>query len=147
MTKLKSTALVYTDEDAMEYMKQWINQETWDDFAIMYNSGDVELFAEALVRAGAINSEECYEECQEIEAYIEQLANNFKKLPQEEQRKRYEELLKEVITVDCKDCNHVSFVANSYEVIYPELLVKCWDCDSQKIDITFPIGYNIPDWI
>lgn len=143
MNKLK---VKYTDEDALEYMRQWINEETWDDIAIMYNSGDVELMAHALVEAGAINSNQCYEHVKGIERYIERLAKAFRSLSDKDQHKRYEELLeellKDVITINCKDCNHVSFVADHNETIYPELLESCWECESDNIEIKYPKGYK-----
>lgn len=122
------------NEEAMEYMKQWINEEAWDDFKIMYDSGDHELFADALVNAGAIDSDYCYSQYTEIERYIEQLAERFRKLSLRTRNKRYDEAFEGTFVASCKDCNAVSFVHSGNEQLYPELKTECWECGSKNIE-------------
>ena len=126
----------HDDKSILKYMNQWINQETWDDFAVMSKSGDIELYADALCRSGAINSENCYDWAKSLEQDIESLAKNWRKLSRKTQLKRIDKCFSDSINIECDECNHVSFVHSGNEQLYPEVLTKCWECGSTKINIT-----------
>ncbi len=60
-------------EAAMNYMELWYNDESPDEFKAMHDDGDYESCAEFLCDSGAIDSSSCYENCKNIEIFIESL--------------------------------------------------------------------------
>jgi len=123
----------FTEQDALDYMEKWIDSDQWQDITIMYDYSETEMLAEYLVSAGAINSKLCYEHDKEIEQYIEKMAKKFKKLSNKKQQKYYNTLFKDTLIIDCQDCNHVSFINNGNEELYPEVKEHCWSCKSKNI--------------
>lgn len=124
------------DDFAYKYMKLWVESEGFTDFQIMYDSGDVELYADALVSAGAIDSKRCFKTCAAIERRIEKWAKTFRSLPQDTQDKRLEDAFKGTIVVSCESCNHVQFpLSCDYQMYEDELKKSCWDCNSNNIKI------------
>lgn len=128
-------------EAAHEYMQQWVQEENWDDLAVMLMEGDTEMAAHHMCGTGAINSKnikkygaESYPEiAYECERTIETLSKRFRKLSRKAQSKRYDEVFKDCLIASCRDCNHVSFVHSGNEKLYPEVKEACWECDSVNI--------------
>lgn len=120
--------------EAHNYMEQWVDSDQWSDLAVILNEGDTELAADHLVSAGAIDSKLCYEWAQKIEKVIERLAKDFRKLSYKKQQERYDSVFKNTFVASCHDCNHVSFVNDGNETIYPEVKEKCWECSSKNIE-------------
>ena len=121
-------------QEALEYMRQWIQDDKWDDLSVMYNAGEDEIMADHLVSAGAINSRMCYEEAKYTEKIIEELAKRFRKFSYKKQNKIRDLIFKNVFINSCNDCNNVSFVEDKNEKIYPELQTQCWECKSKNIE-------------
>ena len=117
----------------MDYMERWVNHDDFDDFAIMFNGGDVELFASALVSAGAICSSNCCPEAKQIEKRIEVLSKRFRRLSQKEIKKRYDAVFNGVFISHCQKCDHVYFLNDGNEEIYPELKTRCWECKGSNM--------------
>lgn len=122
--------------EAHEYLKQWVREEGFDDFGVMYQSGDTELLANAIVEAGVIDSAECYPQFKAVERVVEYLAEEFRKLSEAERRQRLDEAFKDVLIVECKDCNHVQFPDQlNFKLYEKELKTSCWECNSKNIEI------------
>jgi ribosomal protein L32 len=133
---LKGLSKEDKEQFAFEYMQMWVNTEGFDDFNIMFDSGDAELMADALVGAGAINSKLCFESCREIESIIESWAKAFRKLSDKQRQKRYDKAFKECMIVKCNECNHVQFPERcNFELYKSELTKACWECSSTNIEI------------
>lgn len=124
-------------EKAHEYMEQWIDEEQWQELAVFLDEGDTELAADYLVSAGAIDSDNCYEHAKPIEQVIERLAKDFRKLSAKKQQKRIDAALQNTFVSSCNDCNHVSFVPDGNEELYPELKTQCWECGSKDVETYF----------
>lgn len=125
-------------ENAVEYMKNWIDSENWSDLNVCLNhQGDDLYAAELLVSSGAIDSktQKQYGELgnYENELVIETLAKQFRKMSRKKQSKHIENTFKTCFIASCEDCNHVSFVDDGNEDLYPELKTECWECKSKNI--------------
>lgn len=129
-------------EMAHEYMLQWVDNENWTDLNVCLNhTGDTIYAAYLLVNSGAINSsairefgaENYKETALESEIIIEELAKRFNRGSKKVQLKHINTNFKNCYIFTCKDCNHVSFVADGNETLYPELKTECWSCHSKNI--------------
>lgn len=128
-------------ENAHEYMKQWIDSESWSDLSVaLEHEGDTLYAADLLVNAGAIGSENLKRsesmcaDAYECERTIEELARRFRKGTQRQQLNHVKRTFKDCFISECHDCNHVSFVADQNEDLYPELKTECWECGSTNIE-------------
>lgn len=121
---------------AFEYMEMWVREEGFDDYAIMFQAGDADLLAHALVSSGAIDSENCYPSCKYIEQRIEKWAKEFKKLSHKAQRERYDVAFKGCVIVSCQGCGHTQFPdKDNYELYRADLNADCWECGSTQIKV------------
>lgn len=133
---LKGLSKAEKDQFAFEYMAMWVHEEGFDDYGIMFDSGDAELLAHALVNSGAIDSTNCYESCKAIEQRIEKWATKFDSLHKKTQAKRYDDAFKDCMIIECKACNHTQFPAvGNFELYKDKLQADCWECGSNKIEI------------
>jgi len=128
-------------EAIIHYMSQWIKEDEWDDMQCMANAAIVgcpdalEHMADHLAGTGCIDSKSCYEYARTLEQDIELLAKRYRKLSKKRKDLVYDRIFDEVLFIDCKECNHVSFVHDGNEEIYPELRHKCWECKAEHIEI------------
>lgn len=116
-----------------DYMRQWKHEEDWTDFNIALNSGDLDLMSHMLVESGAIDSNNCYEECQKTEKLIERMARNFRRQSEKLRNKAYDSAFEGCNIYSCPECNHVSFVNDGNEELYEDELKTCWGCESKKV--------------
>ena len=130
-------------ELAHEYMEQWIDSENWSDLQVaLQHEGDTMYAAELLVSSGAISSKrikqygaESYADtAYESERVIEELARRFRKGTQKQRRNHVNRTFKDCFIASCNDCNHVSFLADGNEELYPEVKTECWECGSKNIE-------------
>lgn len=70
-----------------DYLKGWYSLDQWTDFNMALDSGYLELAASLLIEAGAINSNYCYPEFQNIEAAIEKRIKKYGKRQLNKDRK------------------------------------------------------------
>lgn len=145
-TKNKKRRMRVTNEmveQAHEYMEQWIDHENWTDLNVALNhEGDTIYAAYLLVSAGAINSKsikkfgaEFYPDtAYECERIIEELARRFEKGTSGQQLKHVKRTFKNCFVASCNECNHVSFLADGNEQLYPETKTECWECQSTNIE-------------
>lgn len=133
---LKGLSKADKDQFAFEYMQMWVKEEGFCDYAIMFESGDADLMASALVSSGAIDSSNCYSSCKAIEQRIEQWSKAFRKLPESEQRARYDMAFKGCMIVSCSSCNHTQFpTRGDYEMYKDTLDTECWECDAGTVKV------------
>lgn len=121
-------------DDVLEYLRRWINTETWDDLAVMIDRGDVELASKHMLNTGAIDPDYCDPENKKIETAIVVLGKRFSKLSHKAQMKRYDAVFKKCFIARCNECNHVSFLDCGNENLYPEVKTECWGCRSKDIE-------------
>lgn len=130
-----------TKQDVVKYLSQWINTETWDDLSIIHSAVELgvpnglEYMADHVVSTGAIDPTKCYEYVKTLEQDVITLAKRFRALPKRIKENTYKHIFKNVLMIDCKDCNHVSFVNDGNENIYRELKTECWNCASENLNI------------
>lgn len=123
-----------SQEDILNYMSNWINEEEWDDMQCMANAASVgcpdalEHMANHLMNTGAIDSEMCYPEAKTLEQDVELLAKRFGKISKKRKDIVFNRIFDDVLFISCDKCNHCSFVADGNETLYPELLTECWSC-------------------
>ncbi len=119
-----------------EYLSQWIQEDYWDDMAIMYSEGDIEMMASHMLGTGAIDSQNaCLDDDQRrLEKGVECLGNRFERLSKKKQQARYDAVFKGTHLFGCLDCNHVSFVKDGNEKLYAKELQECWSCHSKNIE-------------
>lgn len=133
---LKGLSKEDKDQFAFQYMEMWVRTEGFDDYAIMFEAGDADLLAHALVSSGAIDSKNCYPSCKAIEHRIEGWAKAFRKLSQKTRRKRYDSAFKDCMIVSCSTCNHTQFPAKgNYEMYRDTLDKECWECRGDKVNV------------
>lgn len=127
-------------DDIISYIEQWNNTEDWDAMQCMLNAAVVgcpdalEHAADYIVGTGAINSETCYPHAKSLEQDVELLAKRYRKLSKKRKDLVYDRIFDGVLMVDCQDCNHVCFVHDGNEEIYPEVRHKCWSCKSENLN-------------
>lgn len=123
-------------EQAHEYMQGWVQEEKWDDLAVMLMEGDTELAAHHLVESGGIDSKNCYEDAKELEQAIELMAKRFRKLGNRARGNRYDSVFKGCLVASCNECNAVSFVHSGNEDLYLEVKTNCFECQSTNIEVS-----------
>lgn len=128
-------------DDIIGYIDNWVNKEDWDALQCILNAAIVgcpdalEYAADYICNTGAIDSKSCYEYARTLEQDIELLAARYRKLSKKRKDLVYDRVFDEVLMVDCQDCNHVCFVHDGNETIYPEVRHNCWQCKSENLDI------------
>jgi predicted Zn-ribbon and HTH transcriptional regulator len=128
-------------QEIIEYMSNWIDTEDWDDMQCMVNAAIVgcpdalEHMADHLIGTGAIDSRYCYEYARTLEQDVELLAKRFSKLSKKRRDLCFDRIFDEVLFISCEDCNHCSFVHDRNEELYPEVMKKCWSCESENIEV------------
>jgi hypothetical protein len=127
-------------EEAHEYMRNWIETESWSELQVcLDHEGDTMYAAELLCSAGAINSADLEtagamcEDAAACERTIEALAREFRAMPPAQQLKHICNTFKDCFIACCDDCNNVSYIADGNEEIYPEVKSWCWECGSKNI--------------
>ena len=129
----------HSHEELISYMEQWNNDEQWDAIQCMANAAIVgcpdalEYMANHLMGTGAINSENCYPHAKSFEQDIELLAKTYRKFSKKRKDLVYDRIFDGVLMVDCQECNHVSFVHDGNEKIYPDVTLKCWSCNEEHV--------------
>lgn len=128
-------------DDIIGYMDQWNDTDRWDALQCILNAAIVgcpdalEYAADYLMSTGSIDSRNCYEDSKTLEQDIELLAKMYRKLSKKRKDLVYDRIFDEVLTVECQDCNHVSFVHDGNEKLYPEVRHNCWMCKSENLDV------------
>lgn len=126
-------------DEILSYMSRWIREEDWDAMQCMANAASVGCpdamgyMADYICGTGAIDSKHCYEDSKTIEQDIELLAKRFRKLSKKRRDLCYDRIFNGVLFVDCQVCNHVCFVHDGNEELYPEVTQKCWECKAEHL--------------
>lgn len=128
-----------SQEDILSYMENWIDKEDWSDLQIMANAASVgcpdamEHMANYLLGTGAIDSTRCRKESKTLEQDMELLAKRYDKFSKKRKKLVFDRIFDNVLFIRCDKCNHVSFVADDNEKLYPEVLKNCWSCNKSGV--------------
>ena len=134
------------NEILWDYMCMWRDDDSFRDINKVIEAGDIEMLADHLVSAGAVDSSGCVRTCAAIERRIEKLSKQWQTLTKEDQNKRYDEAFKDCTVYICSECSHHEFVGPDDFMSEKEMQsFGCASCDRKNTFKAHKWGEAIED--